>query len=132
MSKGKGLTFTIFAALGALAGYATYMASKNEFSDDTMDKYDTMVNKAKHVGNDLKRTYTSIGDKSEFEENTKNLGKNAKKLAYDAGNLVKSATSDIYEHAKGNVKKSMKPLNKDKKSPKKTTAKKTSKSKNSK
>ena len=43
MGKGKGLTFTLFAALGAFVGYASYMAKRNEFSEDTKDKYDTFI-----------------------------------------------------------------------------------------
>lgn len=111
MAKNKGLLFTIFAALGALTGYATYMANQDEFSDDTKDKYDSFLNKAKNVSTDIQRTYTSIGDKREFEANTKNLGKNAKNLATDAGNLVVSATTDIYNSAKKNVSKAVKSFN---------------------
>ncbi len=133
MSKGKGLTFTIFAVLGAITGYATYMASKSEFSDATVDKYDNMINKAKHVGTDIKRTYTSIGDKKEFTENAKNLGNNAKKLATSAKNLLKSATNDMYEYAKDNVKKSIYGATTEKKGTKKSnSSKKTSKKKTSK
>ena len=100
MGKGKGLTFTVFAALGALAGYASYMAHKNEFSEETINRYDTFLNKAKNVGNDIQRTYTSIGDKQKFTANTKNLGESAKKLAGKATDLVASASGDMFRHAK--------------------------------
>ena len=107
MGKGKGLTFTIFAALGALAGYATYMASKDEFSDETKDRYDKVVNKVKNVGTDLKRTYTSIGDKESFNTSTKNLGNSAMKLVEKAGNLVASASSDMYKFASSQISKAI-------------------------
>lgn len=129
MANNKGFTFTIFAILGALTGYATYIASKNGFSEETIDKYDTVLNKAKNVGTDIKRTYTSIGDKERFESNTVNLGKNVKKLASDAGNLVISATGDMYEHAKKDVKKTINNINKDQK---KNSSSKTNKAKNKK
>lgn len=103
MGKGKGLTFTLFAALGAFVGYASYMAKRNEFSEDTKDKYDTFINKAKNVGTDLQRTYTSIGDKSKFTANTKNLSESAKKLANKATDLVVSATNDMYNNVKSYV-----------------------------
>ena len=103
MGKGKGITFTLFAILGAVAGYASYMAKKDEFSDETKDKYDIFVNKAKNVGTDIQRTYTSIGDKSQFTNNTKNLSNSARKLASRAGDLVMSATSDIYNSARNHI-----------------------------
>ena len=103
MGKGKGLTFTLFAALGAFVWYASYMASKDEFSEETKDKYDTFMIKAKNVGTDIKRTYTSIGDKSRFTSNTKNLGESTKKLASRATDLVVSATSDMYKNVKSQV-----------------------------
>ena len=103
MGKGKGLALTVFATLGALIGYASYMACKDEFSDETKDRYDTFISKAKNVGNDIQRTYTSIGDKQKFTSNTKNLGENTKKLANNASSLVASATGDMYKHAKHQV-----------------------------
>ena len=103
MGKGKGLAFTVFAALGALVGYASYMASKDEFSEETKDKYDNFINKAKNVGTDIQRTYTSIGDKQKFTISTKNLGESAKKLASKAPGLVASATGDMYRRAKEQV-----------------------------
>ena len=103
MGKGKGLTFTLFAILGAVTGYASYMARKDEFSDETKSKYDVFLNKAKNVGTDLQRTYTSIGDKKQFTNSTKNRSESAMKLASKAGDLVVSATTDIYKHAKSQV-----------------------------
>ena len=103
MGKGKGITFTLFAVLGAITGYATYMARKDEFSEETKYKYDVFLNKAKNVGTDIQRTYTSIGDKRQFTNSTKNLSESAKKLASKAGDLVLSATADIYNHAKSHV-----------------------------
>ena len=137
MANNKGLTFTIFAILGALTGYATYVAKKNGFSEETIDRYDTVLNKARNVGSDLKRTYTSIGDKERFESNTTNLGKSVKKLATDASALVKSATGDMYEHAKKDVKKTIDYINKEQKKSvnsrtSKVKAKKTTKKKSSK
>lgn len=107
MGKGKGLTFTLFAVLGAITGYASYMARKDEFSDETKSKYDVFLNKAKNVGTDLQRTYTSIGDKQQFTNNTRNLSESAMKLASKAGDLVVSATTDIYNHAKSQVTESI-------------------------
>lgn len=100
MGKGRGLTFTLFAALGALTGYATYMASRDEFSEDTKDKVDTVLNKLQNVGTDIKRTYTSIGDKDSFKENSKNLGNSSLKLANKAGDLIKSGAADMYKFTK--------------------------------
>ena len=79
------------------------MAKRNEFSEDTKDKYDTFISKAKNVGTDLQRTYTSIGDKSKFTANTKNLSESAKKLANKATDLVVSATNDMYNNVKSYV-----------------------------
>lgn len=116
MAKHKGLVFSAFAILGALTGYVTYMARKDAFSDETKDKYDVVLNKMRNVGNDIKRTYTSIGDEDEFISNTENLKSNAKKLAAKAGELVKSASKDIYQHAKKDVNKAVEVFNENKKS----------------
>lgn len=137
MANNKGFAFTVFAILGALTGYATYIASKNGFSEETIDKYDTVLNKAKNVGTDLKRTYTSIGDKDKFESSSMNLGKSVKKLASDASELVISATGDMYEHAKKDMQKTIDNFNKEQKKsskPKatKVKAKKATKKKSSK
>ena len=129
MAKNKGFIFTLFAALGALTGYATYMANKDEFSEETKDKYGNVLNKVRNVGNDIQRTYTAIGDKNEFSSNTKKLGNSAKLLATETGNLVASATSDIYKSAKKNVTKVVKSMNDNKKS--KTLSNKKSNKKNS-
>lgn len=140
MGKGKGLTFTLFAVLGALSGYASYMARKDEFSDETKNKYDNFVNKAKNVVTDIQRTYTSIGDKKEFTNNTKNLSESAKKLASKAGDLVMSATVDMYNQAKTQVAETLENAKNDfyaqetvsrstKATPKKTSVKKTVKAK---
>lgn len=100
MGKGKGITFTLFAMLGALTGFATYMASKDEFSEDTKDKVDTVLNKLQNVGTDIKRTYTSIGDKDSFKESSKNLGTSSMKLATKTGDLIKSGAADMYKFTK--------------------------------
>ena len=83
------------------------MINKDEFSDETKDRYDTVLNKIKNVGTDIKRTYTSIGDKDTFLKNTNNLKVNAKKLALKTGNLITSATNDMYNSAKNKVKKAI-------------------------
>lgn len=103
MGKGKLFTFTLFATLGAIAGYASYMISKDEFSDETIDRYDKVVNKLKNVGTDIKRTYTSIGDKKEFTNSSKNLSESAMKLAAKTGDLIASASVDMYESAKDKI-----------------------------
>lgn len=132
MAKNKGLLFTVFAAIGALTGYATYMANKDEFSSDTKDKYDSFLDKAKNVGSDIQRTYTSIGDKSEFTSSTKSLSENAKDLATNAGNLVASATTDMYNSAKKNVAKAVKSFNEASKDKSKNKANSTKRKVNSK
>lgn len=104
MGKGGIFKFSLFAALGALAGYASYMASKDEFSDDTKDKFDKVLNKIKGVGTDIQRTYTAIGDKDSFKSSTKTLGNSTLKLAEKAGDLVKAASTDMYKHAAKYVK----------------------------
>lgn len=103
MGKGKGLTFTTFAILGALTGYTVYMANKDKFSDETKDKYDSFVDKFKSVGDDIVRTYTAIGDKEEFKTSGKNLGNSAINLAKNASQLVLSASNDMYKYAKDKV-----------------------------
>ena len=113
MGKSKGLAFTVFAVLGALTGYASYMARRDEFSGETKDKYDMFLNKAKNVGTDIQRTYTSIGDKNQFTNNTKNLSNSAKKLAMKAGDLVISATTDMYNHAMNQVSETIENVKKD-------------------
>lgn len=97
MGKGKGLTFTIFAALGAIAGYASYMARKDEFSSETKEKVDTVLNKVQNVATDLKRTYTAIGDKDSFKTSTKNLSNSSLKLVEKAGDLIASGASDMFK-----------------------------------
>ena len=113
MGKGKLFTFGMFAALGAIAGYTTYMINKNEFSDDTKNEYDKVLNKIKNVGTDIKRTYTSIGDKDEFTNNSKNLGSSTMKLFKTTRNLVASATSDMYNNAKEKIKSASKNVKSD-------------------
>ncbi|MBQ2205106.1 MAG: hypothetical protein II411_04365 [Lachnospiraceae bacterium] len=107
MGRRKGLSFTLFAALTALTGYAAYMAKKDEFSDETKDRYDSVVDKIKNVGTDIKRTYTSIGDKKEFTASTKYLSESAKNLAKNTGNLVVSASSDMFKFAKNSVRQAV-------------------------
>ncbi len=103
MGKGKGLLFSLFAALGAITGYAGYMANQDEFSEETKNNYNTVIKKFKNVGNDVKRTYISIGNKKSFAASSKSLGENAKKAAINTGELVKSASIDMYNNAKKNV-----------------------------
>lgn len=141
MGKGRGLTFTLFAVLGAMVGYASYMAKENEFSEETKDKYDMFLNKAKNVGNDIQRTYTTIGDKKQFTNSTKNLTESAKKLASKASDLVISATNDMYQSARAKVSNAIENVSSSdfsmpkaskkatKKTTKKSTAKKTTKKK---
>lgn len=139
MGKGGFLKFTLFSALGAIAGYASYMASKDEFSDETKDRYGKVLNRIKNVGTDIKRTYTSIGDKEEFKSSTRNLSDSTMKLAEKTGDLVKSASSDMYKKAKNYIKTAVENMQDDdsaydyddldssyktKKSTKKTSAKK--------
>lgn len=133
MAKKKGVSFPLFAALGALTGYAGYMANKNEFSNETKDKYDAVVNKVKDIGEDVKRTYISLGDKEKFEASTKRLSSTAKRAAKSAGELMKSAGKDMYEKAKKSVAKAVDSMSDaPKKSTKKVSAKKTTKSKTTK
>ena len=130
MAKKKGISFPFFAALGALTGYAGYMANKNEFSDETKNKYDAVLNKVKDVGEDVKRTYISLGDKDKFEASTKRLSSSAKRAAKSAGELMKSAGKDIYEKAKKSVAKAVDSMSDTKKKASaKKSAKKSTKSK---
>ena len=110
MAKKKGLLMTFLAALFATSGYAGYMASTDEFSSETKSKFSTFLNKFKNVETDVKRTYISLGDESKFEESYKNLGKSAVKLATGTGDLVKSASKDMYNHAVNNVKNAVEAL----------------------
>lgn len=100
---GKAKTLTYIAILGAIVGYASKIAREDKFSDETKDKYDSFLNKAKNVGNDIQRTYTTIGDKKNFTQSTKNLTESTKKLVGKAGELVTSATTDIYKNAVDDV-----------------------------
>lgn len=145
MGKGGFLKFAALTALGAIAGYATYMASKDEFSDETKDRYGKVLNKIKNVGTDIKRTYTAVGDKDSFKTATSNLGNSAMKLAEKTGDLMLSASSDMYKKAKVYIKDAYNKMSEDeasyddlddstakpkktiKKKPAKKSAKKTSK-----
>lgn len=107
MAKKKGLLLTIIAAIGAFTGYANYMAKKDEFSDETKDKYDAFLGHFKDVGEDVKRTYISIGNKKAFAASTKKLTKSAEKAAIGTSELVKSMSTDMYNHAKTSILKAV-------------------------
>lgn len=100
---GKKLGFTLLAAIGAIAGYAAYIASQDGFSDDTKENCEEMFSNAKDVGNDIERTYTSIGDKRKFTKNSKTLGNSTLKLAGKTGGLVASASNDMYKFTKKQI-----------------------------
>lgn len=90
------ISLTAITALSSIAYAINYLAKNDEFSEDTIEKYNHLVKNVKAVGNDVKRTYTYIGDKKNFDSSTKSLGKNVKKL-YDNGvSLVKVASNDMY------------------------------------
>ena len=90
------LSLTALTALGTMAYAVNYLAKNEEFSEDTIEKYNHLIKNVKAVGSDVKRTYTSIGDKAGFKSSTTSLSKNAKKM-YDNGiSLVKTASSDMY------------------------------------
>lgn len=100
---GKKLGFTLLVALGAIAGYTAYVASQDGFSDDTKESCDEMFKNAKNVGNDIERTYTSIGNKKKFTKNSKTLGNSTMKLAEKTGGLVASASNDMYKFTKKQI-----------------------------
>ena len=90
------LSLTALTALGTMAYAVNYLAKNEEFSEDTIEKYNHLIKNVKAVGSDVKRTYTSIGDKAGFKSSTTSLSKNAKKM-YDNGiSLVKTASNDMY------------------------------------
>ena len=90
------ISLTAITAISSIAYAVNYLVKNDEFSEDTIDKYNHLVKNMKAVGNDVKRTYTSIGDKKNFESSTKSLSKNAKKLYNNGISLVKTAGSDMY------------------------------------
>lgn len=98
MKKSTFFTMFTFATLGAFAYVINDFIKNDEFSEDTIDQYYNMIKNAKSVGSDVKRTYTSLGDKNKFQKSTKTLGANTKKLYNSGISLVKGAGSDIYAH----------------------------------
>ena len=128
MKKGTLFTMFTFATLGAFAYVINDFIKNDEFSEDTIDQYYNMIKNAKSVGSDVKRTYTSLGDKNKFKKSTKALGANTKKLYSSGLSLVKGAGSDIYTHfadkfsqvEENNKKKINKSISKDTKKSTKT------------
>ena len=90
------LSLTALTALGTMAYAVNYLAKNEEFSEDTIEKYNHLIKNMKALGADVKRTYTSIGDKASFKSSTTSLSKNAKKMSDNGISLVKTASSDMY------------------------------------
>lgn len=107
MGKKAGKILTLIAVLGAITSYVGHMANKNKFSSDTKKKYNSFLHRFKSIGDDVKRTYTSIGNESDFESNAKDLTENAKSAVFEAGNLIKSVSVDMFKYAKNNIEKAI-------------------------
>ena len=125
MKKRNIFSLLTLATLGTMAYLVNYFIQNDEFSEETIEEFNHLDKKKKNVGNDVKRTYTSLGNKKNFENSTKSLGNSAKKLYSSGLTLVKGASNDIYTHfsdkfnytektTKGKVKEKTKKNNKTK------------------
>ena len=100
MKKSTGFSFLLLTTLGALGYVVHKIIKEDEFSDDTKNNYEKVIDDVKNVGNSIQRTYTSIGDKKAFTKSTEALSKNAKNLASKTGTLVKGASKEVYNYVK--------------------------------
>ena len=112
MKKRNIFSLLTLATLGTMAYLVNYFIQNDEFSEETIKEFNHLVKHAKNVGNDVKRTYTSLGNKKSFETSTKSLGNSAKKLYSSGLTLVKDAGSDIYTHFSDKFNQSEKTNNK--------------------
>ena len=128
MKKRNIFSLLTIATLGTMAYLVNYFIKNDEFSEETIEEFNHLINNAKTVGNDVKRTYTSLGNKKNFANSTKSLGNSAKKLYSSGLTLVKGASSDIYTHFSDKFNYTESTTKKDKKG----TTKKITKTKNTK
>lgn len=99
--------------VGAVFGLTGYAISKSKFSKETKDYYADALDSVKNVGDDIKRTYTAIGNEKDFKAKSNNLKESAKDLAKNAGKLILSASSDVYNNVSDSVKKVLDDASKD-------------------
>lgn len=105
MKKGRFLSFSALAVLGATAYAVNYLIQNDKFSNDTKETLKNVITSAKDVGSDIKRTYTSIVNKDDIDYSKKSLGNSAKKLYDDSITLVKDASDDVITFVKKQISK---------------------------
>ena len=103
MKKSTGFLLGFISAIGVVSYMVSEVIKDDRFSEETKDNYNTFIKDAKKVGNDLKRTYTAIGDKDEFLNMTSSLQNNAKKLAKNTGSLLKEGASNVIDYYKERI-----------------------------
>ena len=103
MKKSTGFSFLLITTIGALGYVVHKIIKEDEFSDDTKNNYEKVIDDVKSVGNNIQRTYISIGDKKAFTKSTEALSKSAKKLASKTGTLVKGASKEVYDYVKDKI-----------------------------
>ena len=103
MKKSTGFLLGFISAIGVVSYMVSEVIKDDSFSDETKDNYNTFIKDAKKVGNDLKRTYTAIGDKDEFLNMTSSLQNNAKRLAKNTGSLLKEGASNVIDYYKEKI-----------------------------
>ena len=103
MKKSTGFLLGFMSALGVISYMVSEVIKDDSFSDETKDNYNSFIKEAKKVGNDLKRTYISIGDKEEFLNSTSSLQSNAKRLVKNTGSLLKEGASNVIDYYKDKI-----------------------------
>ena len=103
MKKSTGFLLGFISAIGVVSYMVSEVIKDDSFSEETKDNYNSFIKEAKRVGNDLKRTYTAIGDKDEFLNMTSSLQNNAKRLAKNTGSLLKEGASNVIDYYKDKI-----------------------------
>lgn len=103
MKKSTGFLLGFISAMGVISYMVSEVIKDDSFSDETKDNYNSFIKEAKKVGNDLKRTYISIGDKEEFLNSTSSLQNNAKRLVKNTGSLLKEGASNVIDYYKEKI-----------------------------